>query len=637
MVRVKLSLETYRDKVYGCWIGKNAGGTLGGPLERIWGQDEMFDVWWYPELPEGGIPNDDLEIQLVWLQALKERGIHLTSRDLAEYWLDCISYNPDEYGLHKTNLRKGLQPPVSGWYNNWFKNCMGSPIRSEIWACIAPGAPHIAAKYAYQDAICDHAGGESVYGEIFNAVLESAAFLINDRMRLLEIGLSAIPKESLTSMAINTAIESYNRGLSWKESRERVKEAVFSPVAQFSPINLGFQTIGLLYGEDFGDAICKAVNCGWDTDCTGATVGAIWGIIHGRSGLPEEWVKPLGDEVTVRERYIRNLRAPTNLDELTDDVCAMGRKVLAVFDAAIDFSSIDDFSAAEDVIASSIDKIKKFWNLPPNRLDFDLVTIEASITYLDGPAVLPEVPNRFSISLRNVRPESLSGTITIDLPDGWLLKPKEARRFELQRGGSCEFTFSLIASVKEIESSNRGTVKILLDQRPDVLRLPLNFVGGFRWLVSQVYREPISLDVAFPPEKYVGSLNLGDGWKAVSWPENALEIEPLFEGQPGIIYLRHFIYSPDERRVIMGVPNNSRMKLWLNGKIIHETKKVVPLRPNYSGDGANYTKAVLKRGWNHIMVKILRGEKPLAAHFTIAHETWHRGMTDVIQHRFPWE
>mgnify|MGYP005651956647 CR=1 FL=1 len=610
---------------------------MGGPLERIWGQDEMFNVWWYPELPEGGVPNDDLEIQLVWLQALKERGIHITSRDLAEYWLDCIGYNPDEYGLHKTNLRKGLQPPVSGWYNNWFKNCMGSPIRSEIWACIAPGQPQIAARYAYQDAICDHAGGESVYGEIFNAVLESAAFLIDDRMKLLEIGLSAIPRESLTSKAIRIAIQSYNEKLSWKEARERVKRAVYSPIAQFSPINLGFQTIGLLYGENFGDAICKTVNCGWDTDCTGATVGAIWGVINGRSNLPDEWVKPLGDEIAIRENYIRNLRAPTNLNELTDDVCRIGRKVLTSFDAPIEISSIDDFSSAEDIITSSIKEIKKLWNLPPNSLDFDLVTVKASITYLDGPAVLPEVPNRFSVSVKNARLESISGRVVIDLPDGWLLKPQGAQQFKLQGGESCKFTFSLSASIGDIKPSNSGTVKIFLDQRPDVLRLPLNFVGGFRWLVSQVYREPISLDVAFPPEKEADSFNFGEGWKAVSWPENALEIEPMFKGQPGVIYLRHFIYSPDERRAIIGVPNNSRMRLWLNGEVIHETERVVPLRPNYSGDGSNYTKALLKKGWNHIMVKILRGEKPIAAHFTIAHEKWHRGMTDVIQHRFPWE
>ena len=636
MVRAKLSLETYRDKVYGCWVGKNAGGTVGGPLERIWGQDEMFDVWWYPELAEGGIPNDDLEIQLVWLQALKERGIHLTSRDLAEYWLDCISYNPDEYGLHKTNLRKGLQPPVSGWYNNWFKDCMGSPIRSEIWACIAPGSPHIAAKYAYQDAICDHAGGESVYGEIFNAVLESAAFLIADRMELLESGLSAIPEETLTYRAIRTVIDSYNDGLSWKEAREHVKKAVYSPVAQFSPINLGFQTIGLLYGEDFGDAICKAVNCGWDTDCTGATVGAIWGIINGRSGLPEKWIKPLGDEIVI-SKGIRNLQAPTNLCELTDETCKIGMKVLAVHDASVRICDLNDFSAAEDIIMNSIGEIKKLWGLPPNRLDFDLISVKASITYLDGPAILPEVPNRFVISVKNLRSEFLSGKVIVDPPFGWTLKPEKEQRFKLQAGERLEFVFSLCTSIRCIETSNHGTVKILLDQRPDVLRLPLNFVGGFRWLISEVFGEPLSLDIPFPPENDVDSMSLEDGWEAVSWPENALEIEPLFEGQPGIIYLRHFIYSPEERRAIIGVPNNSRMKLWLNGEILHETEKIVPLRPNYSGDGSNYARATLKKGWNHIMVKILRGEKPIEAHFTIAHEEWSRGMADIIQHRFPWE
>ncbi|MEM3816047.1 MAG: ADP-ribosylglycohydrolase family protein, partial [Candidatus Bathyarchaeia archaeon] len=196
-----------------------AGGTLGGPLEALYGRDEMFNVWWYPKLVEGGIPNDDLEIQLVWLQSLRDRGINLTARDLAEYWLDCILYNPDEYGLHKTNLRLGLQPPVSGWYNNWFKDCMGSPIRSEIWACIAPGAPNISARYAYQDAICDHAGGESVYGEIFNATVESAAFFINDRVKLVKMGLAAIPENSLTSKAIRTALEAYLNGLDWREAR----------------------------------------------------------------------------------------------------------------------------------------------------------------------------------------------------------------------------------------------------------------------------------------------------------------------------------------------------------------------------------------------------------------------------------
>jgi len=617
-------------------MGKNAGGTLGGPLESIFGQEEMFDVWWYPRLVKGGIPNDDLEIQLVWLQALRERGIYLTARDLAEYWLDCILYNPDEYGLHKTNLRKGLQPPVSGSYNNWFKDCMGSPIRSEIWACIAPGVPHIAARYAYQDAICDHAGGESVYGEIFNVAVESAAFLIENRNRLLEIGLSTIPEECLTSKAIRTAIQSYNKGLDWREARERVKEAAFSEIAQFSPINLGFQTIGLLYGQDFGDAICKAVNCGWDTDCTGATVGAIWGIIHGGSRLPEKWTEPIGDEILI-SKGIGNLRPPKDLNELTSEICAIGEKVLAAFDAPVKLCDNDDLSAADEVAASSVREAKKLWNLSPNQLDFDMVTTKASIIYSDGPAVLPDVPNSFRVLVKNIRPEPISATVTAHISHGWALNPPGKKLIQLQPNDTRQLSFSVVASAADIDPSNSGTVKIVLQGRPGTLHLPLNFVGGFRWLVSPVFREQVSLDTVFPAEEHAKSKEAGEGWEAVSWPGNALLIEPLFEGRQGIIYMRHFIYSPDDRKVVLGVPNNSKMRLWLNGEMVHETKKVVPLRPNYGGDGSNYATAVLRKAWNHIMVKLLRDTKPIEAHFTVAHEEWHRGMEDVIQCRFPWE
>ena len=97
---------------------------------------------------------------------------------------------------------------------------MGSPIRSEIWACIAPGLPNVAAKYAYEDAIVDHAGGESVYGEIFNAAVESSAFVISDKMKLLEIGLSFIPEHCETAKAIRNAITAYEKRYGLERSQE---------------------------------------------------------------------------------------------------------------------------------------------------------------------------------------------------------------------------------------------------------------------------------------------------------------------------------------------------------------------------------------------------------------------------------
>lgn len=53
--------------------------------------------------------------------------------------------------------------------------------------------------------------------------------------------------------------------------------------------------------------------------------------------------------------------------------------------------------------------------------------------------------------------------------------------------------------------------------------------------------------------------------------------------------------------------------------MVHETKKVLPLRPNHGGDGSNYTTAVLQKRWNHIKVRILRGIEPVEAHFMVAH------------------
>jgi len=435
---MELTEEDYYNKVYGCWLGKNCGGTLGAPLESGWGKEEMFDVWWYPELKEGGIPNDDLELQLIWLQALEDRGIHIKARDLAEYWLDCVQYNFDEYGLHKTNLKKGLLPPISGYYNNYFKHCMGSPIRSEIWACIAPGLPNIAASYAYEDAIVDHAGGESVYGEMFNAALESAAFLLSDKGKLLEIALSFIPQECETARAIRNAIKAYREGMSWKEARNFVLRSSYSPIAQYSPPNLGFQTIGLLYGKDFGDAICKAVNCGYDTDCTGATLGALLGIILGKGGLPEKWIKPLSDKIITNSswRGITNVKEPKNLDELTKRICRIGRKILSFYgERSFSFGSVEREKRSAVPSISFLSKslranedIKRLWHASPTKIDFDLHTVLISVDYLNDPVIKAGVAKDFQVTLKNLRLTKLELEASVKAPEGWRIEPHLVRK-----------------------------------------------------------------------------------------------------------------------------------------------------------------------------------------------------------------
>lgn len=75
---MELSFKKYKSKVKGCWAGKNAGGTLGAPLECLRG---VFQVDFYQqELKGEPIPNDDLDLQLIWLNAVEKYGRQTDSR-----------------------------------------------------------------------------------------------------------------------------------------------------------------------------------------------------------------------------------------------------------------------------------------------------------------------------------------------------------------------------------------------------------------------------------------------------------------------------------------------------------------------------------------------------------------------------
>ena len=159
---------------------------------------EVMDLTWYPRLdPRGALPNDDLDLQLLNLHAMEMYGVNTTAEHIAAEWSEHCYFPWDEYGHAGTAMRYGFKPPFSGMFDNHFTSCMGCPIRSEVWAAIAAGKPRLAAYFAWQDAVVDHAGGEGVFGEIFNAALEAAAYLSTD--------VPALIREALTWTAAHQA------------------------------------------------------------------------------------------------------------------------------------------------------------------------------------------------------------------------------------------------------------------------------------------------------------------------------------------------------------------------------------------------------------------------------------------------
>jgi hypothetical protein len=289
-----INTTRYMEKALAGWLGKNIGGTLGGPYE---GGSGPFFLDYYVPVPSKALPNDDLDLQLVWLSMMQQKGIFFVPEDLAQCWFNDIRYYICEYYICQRNLASGIYPPLSGTFNNWWHNGMGATIRSELWAMIAPGRPDLAVGYAYLDGSVDH-HGDGLYGELLMAAMESAAFNCADPQELIEIGLTYIPLDCAVSRVIRFVREHFERGTDPLKLRHLICAEFTHPTNfTFVPPNVGFIILGLLYGEDFGDAICRAVNCGYDTDCTGATLGSLLGIMHGPESIAEAWLKPIGREI----------------------------------------------------------------------------------------------------------------------------------------------------------------------------------------------------------------------------------------------------------------------------------------------------------------------------------------------------
>ncbi|MEA3403447.1 MAG: ADP-ribosylglycohydrolase family protein [Armatimonadota bacterium] len=635
---IRLNAEELHDKVMGCWLGKSIGGTLGAPLE---GKKGLFDLTYYDPVPEGAVFNDDLDIQLVWLRALQELGPELTTHDLGRYWLKYVIYPWDEYGYGSFNLRKGLVPPVSGAYNNWYVDCEGSPIRSEIWAMVAPAAPEVAARYAYADAIIDHAGGEGVWGEMYLAALESAAFVVSDPHELIEIGLSLIPPDCRTALAVKDVLQWHREGVEWTRCRELLLEKHGHYNPQDSPQNQGIVTLGWLYGEgDFGDAILKAVNCGEDTDCTGATLGSIMGIVHGADAIPPRWKDPVSEGIAVGWGIV-GLDYPTGLDELTRQTLEMTETVLAakaphvrIIDGETELSGIgvDDLKAPE--------LMREVQAADPLTASYDLGALVLHVSYHEMPTIGYDQPARVTLTLESRADVAISGELELVAPHGWQVDG--GGEFALgRRDATQQMECSFVASrdAVKLQVSNPITVRIALEgQDPVVQRFPL--LGERVWLIAGPFEGGIH-DAVGPEGDFdaTGEWEGRDGtvrFERRGFPENEMPLDDVLEGEPGIVCAVTYVYTSVDTHINLGLDNCDDFRVYLDGEMIGQVVDPPPVRPVRHRFGVD-----VEKGWHQVLVKLVGGEGELDFHFHLMDDrpdvmgSRGHGRTDLINTYLP--
>lgn len=323
--------SSLEDKIHGAWMGRICGCMLGKSIEGIRTNElipflketnnfpmhryicrtdisnEICSKYSFPfrNRPYAddidGMPVDDDTNYVVLAQQIIERyGTSFTPLDVSNAWVEYQSKNAycTAERVAFCNIIKGYEPPQSAIYKNPFREWIGAQIRGDYFGYINPGNPELAAEMAWRDASISHTKN-GIYGEMFISAMIATAAVTNDIEKIILSGLAQIPYTSRLYEAICRILDFYNSGVVQQECFNRIHNEYDEYTGYdwcHTIPNAMIVVASLLYGNgNYSKSICMAVETGFDTDCNGATVGSILGMVNGIKNIPTNWTSPIKD------------------------------------------------------------------------------------------------------------------------------------------------------------------------------------------------------------------------------------------------------------------------------------------------------------------------------------------------------
>jgi len=323
-----MDFNTYKDKVKGGWVGKCAGGILGAPIE---GYKRFNKIPLTEELFKTNFANDDLDLQLLWLDLLEKKGQKLSPLDFTEHWKNHVAFPWNEYGIATRNIQLGLDLPQTGVQDNeYWGQSMGSPIRSEIWGMVFPCYPELAVKYAELDSSLDHSGF-SVEAEMFLSACAAIAFR-EDNMALIFKEAATYIKDNCLMAAVLYDVQLWASQQSAAVCAAKIKSKYGDADFTSAPMNIAFTLMALIQANNEFGGLFDSLHLGHDSDCIVATAGALLGIINGYEKIPAIWKERVSEEVLVSAELV-GIDHPKTITALTERTCQLG----------VDFAKSDFF------------------------------------------------------------------------------------------------------------------------------------------------------------------------------------------------------------------------------------------------------------------------------------------------------
>ena len=622
--------EIYK-RIRDCWLAKCISGNIGFHLEcykRTFNFKKVEDF-----APEKMYPNDDLDLQLVWLNVLLENGAAFTSSDLTRRFIKCYQFDFSEYGYAKRNFKRGIIAPHSGEYNNHFKEGMGCAIRSEIWALAALGDEKLAVDFARRDATIDHADN-AVEAECFFARTETAVFTGKSLRRALDDAYAAVPKGTRLREAVGYVFDAYDSGKSYPQVYKYLHNEYGDPDGTYVVINTAIVVCALLYGgENFDEVMVTAVNGGYDTDCTCATAGAIFGLYYGVENIAEKW------------RVMADGPIVTDVKNLTYSV--------PDFDALAGLTADVAVSFAKNGVSSAIEPSeyrfykKEIKNAKRNvliRAEYDKFEIgldeEAEITL-------------YAVNLRN---KELRAKISAEAQEH-LLVSVDADEVTIPCGGTASFKLNLRRKPSDgyAHDSNVVTVRLIFPDNSSqeikvgvagkpVYRVSEIFTDGFNYEGREnldelpdeairifggekvlfhtdcneyannwVRKDHRYIEENFTEKRFDALFEKGERYES---SEDNLNISAMhgFSG-PAVVYAFQKLVLEEDRILELHIGSTDPYKMWINNELIS-----VQEEGNYFSPYNQRPRVVFRKGVNRIVVKVVRTGKDQTFKYVLREE-----------------
>ena len=406
---ITISVDEYRDKLKGFWLGQCIANMTGlvtemdkiGNIGEIktgkfytsedWGkldQPSIFSPNKSSELSrtidfvfeqDGMWPaDDDTDIEYMYQELLLNYKTSFLSPDqIRDGWINHIKQKEENF-LWVSNqkafdlMNEGYVPPkTSDPKLNEYYDMIDAQLTTEIFGILSPGRPDIALKMAELPILTTARYNAKWISDFYVSMYSLSTTLnLNQDIRenifsIADISSKLLPDSSYASKMYKFVKLEYENGRSWEEARDNIylryqvnsedgyditSKNLYCNGCFSAGINFAASLISLFWGGgDIKETIKIGTLAGWDSDNPTSTWGGMLGFIIGKKAVEREFGRSFSDKYFIH-------RTRQNFNKGIDDFESMAEKGIKVISRLI-----------EKELGGDYDNDNQLWHIPINN------------------------------------------------------------------------------------------------------------------------------------------------------------------------------------------------------------------------------------------------------------------------------